>query len=229
MLATMLLQIPRNPVIDYYDQDEASMSSTVTVDRSTSLDVKASSIIAQKQPTTARKQVRFCLAKNESNFNLVQFKEETKETWYEAADYRLFKNCAFHMAKEITKAEEKNRAPYSYSRVMTNTYLQCCKADSDFANVLTPDEAKHLTRWAEVATSRLGLEKWSIHPIGTDKNYRRSILLDLIMDAQDRPYEHDSERAAYIADSCQRVSRPLRLFARTLAEAQATAALRIEE
>lgn len=215
----MFLQQPVTPIA--YDRDDSSTSSTLTVDRLTKKPNKA--LTFTPAPASFKKSVRFCESDNKSYENYETCKEDLKELWFQGADYKIFRNCAMYMSREISKAEERNRAPFSYARVMEHTYSECCKASSDQANVLSAEETRHLVRWAEVATSRLGLEKWSIRPVGTDKSYRRSVMVGLVLDAQDRPFESDDARVHFIAESCQRITRPQRLFSRTLAEAQAAA------
>jgi hypothetical protein len=152
------------------------------------------------------------------------YKEDLFELWCDSLEYKHFRSSTMYVAKEIAKAESKNKAPFSYERVMNNTYLSCCKPTSDQDNVLTADECKHLVRWAEVATSRLGLEKWSIRSVGHDRSFRRSLMMDMVLEAQNNHQGDFVTLAHYLADSCAAISRPMRLFARTLAEAQAVAA-----
>jgi hypothetical protein len=216
-LPTMLLQPFKGPKI--CEQDDASTSSTLTVERLNSKQQQQQA----PAPTRPSRSVRFCLSKNESFSNEIICKEDLKEMWYAPADYKHFRVATMYVAKEITKAEARNKAPFSYERVMTHTYLQCCRATSDDAIVLTALDFKHLVRWAEVATTRLGLEKWSIRSVGHDRSFRRALMVDLVLESQNNYQDDFVAMDDYVGDSLARISRPMRLFSRTLAEAQAVA------
>jgi hypothetical protein len=227
-LPTMLLQVPdsKHRRITHCEQDDASTSSTLTVEQlSCAKQEESASDNDAASALSRRRGVSFCLEKNESFSNDIMCKEDVVELWYDGLEYKHFRSSTMYVSKEIAKAESKNKAPFSYERVMSNTYLACSKATSDQGNVLAVDEFKHLVRWAEVATSRLGLEKWSIGSVGNDRSFRRSLMLDMVVEAQNN--HRDNEFATledYLATSCATVSRPMRLFSRTLAEAQAVAA-----
>jgi hypothetical protein len=199
------------------------MSSTLTLEKE-SCTKQEESANDDKATTSSRRSVSFCLAKNETFSNDVTCREDLMELWYDSLEYKHFRSSSMYVAKEIAKAESKNNAPFSYERVMSNTYLACSKATSDQGDVLTAGEFKHLVRWAEVATSRLGLEKWSIRSVGNDRSFRRSLMLDMVVEAQNNHQEDFVTLECYLATSCATVSRPMSLFSRTLAEAQAVAA-----
>jgi hypothetical protein len=226
-LSTMFLEITDNQQPKSCEQDDASASSTMTVEVRSSTKQEDSSndnaTTTTNTTTTARRSVRFCLLKNESFSNTVMCKEDLPELWYTNSEFKHFRSFTMYVAKEITKVEARNKSPLSYEKVMTHTYLACCKATSEQGNVLTADEFKHLVRWAEIATSRLGLEKWSIHSLEHDRSYRRSLMLDMVLEAQNNHRDNFSMEY-FVADCCTTISRPMRLFSRTLAEAQAVAA-----
>lgn len=224
-LPTMLLQIPASKKHrrTSREQDDSSTSSTLTVEKQ-SCTKQEESTADNDATSSSRRSVSFCLAKNESFPNDVMCQEDVVELWYDNLEYKHFRASTMYTAKEVAKAESKNKAPFGYERVMANTYLACCKATTDQGDVLAADEFKHLVRWAEVATSRLGLEKWSIHSVGNDRSFRRSLMLDMVVEAQNNHQGDFITLEYYLADSCDTVSRPMRLFSRTLAEAQAVAA-----
>jgi hypothetical protein len=224
-LPTMLLQVPdKKHRRTGCEQDDASTSSTLTVEKESCTKQEEESASDDEATTSSRRSVSFGLAKNEYFSNDVMCKEDLMELWYDSLEYKHFRSSTMHVAKEITKAESKNKAPFSYERVMSNTYLACSKAASDQGSVLTTDDFKHLVRWAEVAASRLGLEKWSIRSVGNDRSFRRSLMLDMVAEAQSNHQDDFVTLECYLATSCATVSRPMRLFSRTLAEAQAVAA-----
>jgi hypothetical protein len=225
-LPTMLLQVPdsKHRRITRCEQDDASTSSTLTVEKASCAKQEVSTS-DNDAASSSRRSVSFCLEKNESFSNDIVCREDLFELWYDSVEYKHFRSSTMYVSKEITKAESKNKAPFSYERVMSNTYLACSKAMSDQGNVLTADEFKHLVRWTEVATSRLGLEKWCIRSVGNDRSFRRSLMLDMVVEAQNNHRNDEFVTLEdYLATSCATVSRPMRLFSRTLAEAQAVAA-----
>jgi hypothetical protein len=222
-LSTMFMQIADNHRPQSCEQDDASASSTMTVERQSSTKQEESST-NNNDATTTRQSVRFCMSKNESFSNTVMCKEDLTELWYTNSEFKYFRSFAMYVAKEITKVEARNEAPFSYERVMTHTYLACCKATSEQGSVLTADEFKHLVRWAEIATSRLGLEKWSIRSLVHDRSYRRSLIMGMVLEAQNN-HRNNFSMEYSVADCCTTISRPMRLFSRTLAEARAVAAL----
>jgi hypothetical protein len=223
-LPTMLLQIPDDRRRTSCEQDDASTSSTMTVERQASTKQEESNT----DDNSTKRSVRFCMAKNESYSNNGMCKEDLSELWYDNTEYKHFRNSAMYTAKEIVKVEARNKAPFSYERVMSHAYLACCKATSDEGNVLTEDEFKHLVRWAEVATNRLGLEKWSIRSVGHDRSFRRSLIKDMVYEAQNNYQADNISLDYYISEASANISRPMRLYARTLAEAQAAAAQKQE-
>jgi hypothetical protein len=225
-LPTMLLQVPdsKHQRITCCEQDDSSTSSTVTVEKPSSAKQAEESSTDDEAKRSSRRSVSFCLEKNEYFSNNAMYREDLFELWFDSLEYKHFRSSTMYVSKEITKAESKNMAPFSYERVMSNTYLACSKATSDQGNVLTADEFKHLVRWAEVATSRLGLEKWSVRSVGNDRSFRRCLMLDMVVEAQNNHRDEFVTLEDYLATSCATVSRPMRLFSRTLAEAQAVAA-----
>lgn len=221
-LPTMLLKITDNHWRKSCEQDDTSMSSTMTVERPSSTK-QGQSTIDDNATTTSRRSVRFCMEKNEYFSNNVICEEDLRELWYRSSECSHFRSYTAYVAKEIVKAEARSRAPLSYERVMTHTYLCCVKAKSEQGNVLTADEFEHLVRWTELAAIRFGLEKWSIPSIADDRFYRRRSVIDMVMEAQKLCQDDLVSMDECVADSCARRSRPMRLFARILAEAQAVA------
>jgi hypothetical protein len=214
----MLLRITENHRRKSCEQDDASTSSTMTVERQSS--VKQEESPSDDDSTnTSRRSVSFCMAKNESFSNNVMCKEDTRELWYENSDYNHFRSSTTREVKEIIRAEARSKMRLSYERVMTHTYLACCKATSEQGVVLAADEFKSLVFWAEIAPSRLGLEKWSIRSLGHDKSYRRSMMMDMVMEAQNNYGDMND----HVAMCCATTSRPMRLFSCILAEAHAVA------
>lgn len=209
------------------EQDDASTSSTMTADAGSSTTKQEESNADYDATRSRRRSISFCMAKNESFPNNVMCKEDLRELWYENSEFKHFRSFTMYVAKEIIKAEALSNAPLSYERVMAHTYLSCCKATSEQGQILAADEFEHLVRWAQIASSRLGLEKWSIRSIAHDRSYRRSLMMDMMSEAQNNYQDDFVSMDDYVAASSASISRPMRLFSRTLAQAQAVAARRV--
>jgi len=173
-----------------------------------------------------KKRVRFSAA-NQSYENHTICQEDLKQIcWYNPRDYRRFRAAALEASQQIIQVEARNRAPFSYQRVLEHTYDTCTSFEVDPAKtIVSASDFVHLQRWLEVASSRVGLEKWSIRKIASDKSARRRALNQVINDGQ--TYSNDLQQqhneAEYLRESCVRLSRPSRLFARAMAQATAAA------
>lgn len=113
--------------------------------------------------------------------------------------------------------------------------------------VLTRDELYYLTRWAHVAPNRLGLEKWTLKTMQKCRQDRRQQLLEAVFAVQQRSrnyfddsihddydvnsldsdYDEDEEillgekLTQALCQTSEKWSQPSRLFAITMAQAQA--------
>jgi hypothetical protein len=189
------------------DEDDQSVASTVTSSTSSS----CKSVCFDMDSSTYYENKQICFG-------------DCKDLWYTASEMKSFKHHTMVLAKEVQKAEARNRAPFSYHRVVLRTYEVCMEACSEsFASFLSADERKHLRRWAEVAPSRLGLEKWAIRPIGRDRSVRRADIVDVVLDIQQTVNACDLDEI--IRQQAETISRPSRLFARYVAQANAEAML----
>jgi hypothetical protein len=206
-------------------EDDASVSSTLTVERLAhkqllEQDDDQSLSSASSHSFSSVKSVRFNSDDNQEYENKDICKEDTEDLWYSNADYKRFKSHTHALAKEVLKSEARNRAPFSYERVMLRTYEVCSgHINEPQGSVLTSDERRHMVRWAEVATSRLGLEKWAIKSLGRERAIRRVELVDIVLDFQSIGNMDGLDEC--IREHCERISRPSRLFAREVALAQA--------
>lgn len=229
------------------EDEDSSLSSTLTVDRqskpqssancdvddvdvdddqsiSTTGTAASSSTTNTTKSSSSKKSVRFNLNDTQFYANQQLCKEECADLWYTAGEYRCFKSVTVALAREVTKTEAKNRAVFSYERVMMRAYEVCKASPSEtYASPLSPDDRRHLRRWAEVAPSRLGLEKWAVRPMNRDRSARRSQLYDAVLDLQDSLKDDDALQECLRRHS-ERISLPSRLFARCMADAQAAAA-----
>lgn len=185
-----------------------------------------------------RKSVRFCEEDNEMYDNVVLTKTQVKDLWYGPLDYRFFRSMALDASQHITATEKRNRAPYSYQRVLERAHAVCSSSSSSAAVIVEPscchdDEHNttttcahhvldatdfvHLQRWLEVATSRLGLEKWSIRSIAADKVARRQAVTSTVLGHLYQHDDDDDDAQEALRAECERLSRPSRLFSHTLA------------
>lgn len=207
--------------------------------------------------TEQRRGVSFDERYNVEYSNATMIKEEVKELWYDAADYKFFRSVALDASQHIAATEKRNRAPYSYQRVIERTYAVCCETSSSScccamdvddakisissseafssrsattsasANVLPAADFVHLQRWLEVATSRVGLEKWSIRSLAAEKSTRRQAVSKVVLYHSPDLFSHydntDMDIADCIRAECERLSRPSCLFSQALAQGLAAA------
>ena len=209
--------------------DDSSIHSTV-----------ATTDVKQSKPPLS---VRFSAAPPRCYENTIICKEDVlNECWLRPRDYKRFRAAALEASQQIIAVEQRNRAPFSYQRVLERTLEVCCQAVEETMSskpVMSESEFVHLQRWFDVASSRIGLEKWSIRKIANDKSVRRQTLNQVVRDEKKRAssfyhnyYDSDNsdedeqeklDAAEYLAETCARISRPSRLMARTLAIATAAA------
>jgi hypothetical protein len=197
-------------------KDDDSTSSTITAH---TMDKQRLPLQATTSETVAlRKSVRFCEEDNEMYDNVVLTKTQVKDLWYGPLDYRFFRSMALDASQHISATEKRNRAPYSYQRVLERAHAVCSAVvveptSQNAHHVLDATDFVHLQRWLEVATSRLGLEKWSIRSIAADKVSRRHALTAAVLGRS--LYQCNDDEA--LRAECERLSRPSRLFSHTLA------------
>jgi hypothetical protein len=170
-----------------------------------------------------------------------------EELWYGPTEYRHFKTSTLKFAREIALSEQLNKAPCSYQRVMLRTYKTCCQCNeepdentettttteteiitSTTVGVLTEQEARHLKRWMDVSTSRLGVEKLSLRHLARDRIHKRKEMMQLVFEIQEMTTSNSSDiddiddlKAEFIRNTCLAISRGSRLFAMHMAIALA--------
>jgi hypothetical protein len=232
------------PVHIEKDDDSTTSTSSTSSTSTASSDAKLRMPLSSSSDDCSSKQrsVRFAdVMFNEYHANTLMTKNEVKDLWYSAMEYRFFRSVALDASQHITATEKRNRAPYSYQRVLERAYTVCSQvgvepvSKNGQCNVLEAADFVHLQRWLEVATSRVGLEKWSIRSIANDKVVRRQTLNAAVLQSQhksrsplyfvdyDTDEENDNSTAEAMRLECERLSRPSRLFSHTLAMALAAA------
>lgn len=206
------------------EQDDASVSSTLTVERYDSKQQLHSSVSHAGGHRQPKKSVTFDMMKNvEYELNSVP-SNDFNSSWYSPRDYKEFKAQAKDAANQIVHIEAKNRAPFSYQRVMENTFNSCLQAKNDSDEILAASDFVHLLRWIEVASSRCGLEKWSLGSISRDRSTRRKEITATVLSIQKN--DCGSESDEFIRLSCENISRPSRLYAHIMAQALADAEMK---
>lgn len=218
------------------DDDECSVATASTCSSTTSASSCSSSESSTSTSSSSRtnnKSVRFNTDDNVVHRNDRWCKEDAYDAcWLHPADYRRLKTHTTALAREVARAEERNRAPYSYQRVILRTYEVCRTSvaaseeeeqhdDDDGGNVLTSEERKHLNRWCEYAVTRLGLEKWAVRHISKERSVRRAELVQAVLGLQAAATCNNADRDDTIRLCSERMSRPSRLFARSMAQANA--------
>lgn len=218
----MVLRHSNSAIMLYEQTDDSSIKSTVTVE--------SQKPTTQPSSVSCAKRVRFSTAPARCYENTTICQEEVRqECWLRPRDYKRFRAAALEASQQIIAVEQRNRAPFSYQRVLERTLEACLEVPEETDRpVLAAAEMVHLQRWLEVASSRIGLEKWSIRKIAADKVARRQALNRFIREEQTyADYSDDEQEAAeeadYLAATCERISRPSRLLARTMAQATAAA------
>lgn len=182
-------------------------------DDSTSSTILVSSGV--KRPFTGAQPKRHVHFADEVTFIASQYedKRECRQGWYSPKQYKLFRAATLEAAQQILSTERRNRAPHGYDRVMTRTFEYCKSAPDVVKDTCLPaNDFLHLQRWMEVASSRIGLEKWAVRSVSAEKTIRRTALLECV---------RQSSSAEQLGLACVRVSRPSVLYARSLAQAQA--------
>lgn len=169
-----------------------------------------------------RRQVQFDEGQNVYHSNTVMTKDECQSLWHSRVDMKNFKQTTRAIAVEIHRSEKANTAPNSYARVVLAAYAACCRAVCD-TNVSPLDnkEQKNLRKWMQVAVSRTGLDRSSIREIALERHQRRQHIAHVVMEMQESlVYREDLDQV--IRKASEAISRPSRLFAREIAEAQAS-------
>jgi hypothetical protein len=218
----MVLRRFRISCLPLFVDNNASVSSTISVDRETKKELLS---------TSSSKRVTFNMSLNEKHDNKVICKEDCLNLWYRSFDYKIFKQSTLIAAKAIIQAELKARDPYSYQQVLEHTYQLCHNAASEYdeyQNLSTMEDRLHLNLWAEVALSRIGMERWTVRSIAKEKSMRRFEVVDILLSIQDAQGKQPAGTQEVMRKSCERISRPSRLFAVALAQAQAAALLKEE-
>ena len=82
-----------------------------------------------------------------------------------------------------------------------------------------------LSQWMSIANDRWGLERPSVRQVHFDRSCRRKTMLKQVLQVQNmvQHLQADAVKETCVAKAARAISRPSRLFARVLAQAQETA------
>jgi hypothetical protein len=203
----------------------------------------SSTITCITPPKKRNVRVRFDEQRNEFYRNTQIFKEDLNDQWYTTHDNEDFKEVTNAFLREVILEDKRNKARYSFRRVVLRAYDACCESvyETD-ESLLSKDEEFYLTRWFSLASNLVGVERWAVRQIRQDVKNRKSLLLDRVLaiqkmgrkvaigghdddddddNAKDARNEFLDTQADFLKKSCEAISRPSRLFARHMGKAQA--------
>lgn len=160
--------------------DDASTSSTVTVDRGTK---KA----LHEQPCQRKKSVSFDLSLTTTHACEYRLKDsERAALWYRGAEYKRLKDETFDRVRAIITSEGCNAGEGAYRKVMQRAFDACEGSQGSVTKKsVAKEDRKQMQRWAKSEEDIWGLEKWAVRKIRKDKFSRRKELTDKILEIQD--------------------------------------------
>jgi len=165
-----------------------------------------------------KRHVRFDESRNQTYRNRSMCKASCKPLWYSGEENRRFRASHAAAINEIAVVDEMRvgREPFSYRKVLQRTYEACCRVVHETEDsVLTAVEQEHLKQCQRVHVARLGMEcTMAIRSIANEQRFRYHELLNVVT-------HNPSDRDEFLREVCEELSRPSRLFARHLAQAQA--------
>jgi hypothetical protein len=188
---------------------------------------ESSSVVSSSLSASSRS-VHFDLAATVTYENKIMFHDEMGELWLDAIDYKTFKRQTYTISKQMSSMEQRNRAPHSYERTLTRTYLLCAEQGSETpTTILNSADAKHLQHWAQSTPCRLGLEKWALPELQKKRSQRKQTLKRTILEIQRcktaPPHERHTPLNERLRRSSEQLSQAGRLFAHQMAMSLAAA------
>lgn len=140
----------------------------------------------------------------------------SRAMWYTGKDFQRFRAKVGLLASEIRygKSERSKDLP-SYSSVLSSVHLSCSRgSDPNKSSVF------QLALWFNVATNRRGLEHLSCtESMVFDRKVRINSAIDSVLGAQALGYNDNNDRVENIRRVYERISKPARFFALSLARA----------
>lgn len=209
MVAPLLLS-PME-IVSFQRRDDDSFSSTMCVEPA-----EKQQHVAAMRRMRSHYSVRFNDNANTIHTDEMLWRmddgEPAGETWYTGLEYQRLRQSAISAAQQIIAIETRNKAPRSYMKVMERCYERCMNCQLE---EYEQEDRIHVIRWVQAATSRIGLEKWSVRTIAAERARRRNGVLSAVLFCDD---DDESRRLASL-----QWSQPSAVFARVWADAVALA------
>ncbi|KAL7572691.1 hypothetical protein ACA910_008966 [Epithemia clementina (nom. ined.)] len=226
-------------IVDYDCSEELSVSSTFNVTAEEPIIKAPPSFPSRKRSV---RNISFNESANVHYANHQICREDVDSLWYSRMDLQEFKNNYVEAIKEVIRAERDHKKDSkSYQRVFTRVFDACCRAtkEHDVDQIMSTYSALRsrdryaFEEWVAVATTRTGLERVAHRKICQDRATRRRQLFDAVQSWQDAAVAYNSTTSIdnninnnienIIALAAQELSRPSRVFATYLGQAQARA------
>ena len=175
-----------------------------------------------------RNRVRFELGASQSYESANSSMEDCADCWYKAQDYATFKADSIQQGKDIRRKEREYGPEFATYEIVLERVLEVCSMaeaedELNIHQVMDADEREIFHQCIAADMTRVGLEKNIASGLNRDKSYRRKDLLRAVKEVERDAYTSASQKPLTLALACQEVTRPSRLFAIMMAQAQAEA------
>ena len=231
--------------------EDHSVSSTLDVDA----DQNQSCVVERRNRHSRGRHVFFNESLNVFHENTDLCLEDVESLWWDRIELNGLKSNYIQAAKNVIRAEKEHKTDCkSYNRVFERVYAACCRAtaaeddtnhdnyvsnDSTLVDISSSDQLA-FRKWVSVTGNRVGLEHVVHRTIYKDKIFRRRKLYDVVSSCQDMILPPDCKSKTRNSSGCKNknqnlepllalaakeVSRPSRIFAALLGQAQAPAQL----
>ena len=173
-----------------------------------------------------RRRVRFDLSENQFYYQNKMCAEDLADCcWYNRQEFADFRMDTLQNAKEVILFDREFCSGWdSYQNVLTRVYETCLESVME-STQLDPEDAQAFSRYVSSMEMRIGLERSAVRKVGRDKMNRRKALLETMISVQeDLDCQDDvslAQRQEILSFTCREITRPSRLFATFLAQAQA--------
>lgn len=196
------------------DAEEASTFSAYTAPRPSTKQLESKPTKHVRFDMKPTKRVRFDPDVVE-HVNEVQVKEDLKDLWYQDMQLKMIQQGTFRLTRRITAECRHSRVELApYQELMARIYERCSSDSSPM--VVSDNDCKNLTLWAEHAPDRIGLEYLSVRSLQNVRSSRHKKLVDLI-NAAHREKDWDG-KVDYIRMKCESISHTSRRFAYAIAQ-----------
>ena len=192
------------------------------------LDGKSSQVQSSTPRPAPKRKVRFEEDSNSYHENTMLCMQDTQELWYTQDDLRIFKKEAGRFVKDLVLVEKAQDETMTFRKVFQQVYDACCDStvEENSSHLIVGDAQLHmLALWMSIAEDRWGLERPSVRQVHFDRSCRRKTIKVQVLQVQSMVQHLESRqvKAECLCKAAQAISRPSRLFARLLAQAQESA------